>query len=189
MNNEDLLKTIWFIVFSFVIICLTLILFISPVSAGYNITSNVTNTKISYYLDTPLKTNDSAYFNGELLDYPIDDEIVISGLDSGREYELRIYENETGNIYTHYTSTLGFNFSESFAEYAVLGILFLSLIVCLFVPYSGIVIVLLAFFNVISAARAGEHDGVIIGIYILIIISAMSIEIARDEIREKINLR
>ena len=189
MNNGELLRTIWFVTLVIIVICLISILFISPVSAGYNITSNTTNTKISYYLDIPLKTNDSAYFNGELLDYPIDNEIVISGLDAGREYELRIYENETGSIYTHYTSTLGFNFSESFAEYAVLGILFLSLIVCLFIPYSGIIIVLLAFFNLISAAQAGEHDGVIIGIYTLIIISAIGIEIGRNEIREKINLR
>jgi hypothetical protein len=169
-----------------VIVCLILLL--SGTVSALNITSDVTDTSITYYFDPPRIQDypELVYFNNEKIETPIDDSLKITGLTPNTEYVLVVMYESThplspNEYYKHSTVTLPseqLQLTDVVLEYGyILTILLVLLAIYMArLPFGGFIPLFMSLIGVIHYVKyEGDDKLILISYLILMIISAYTI--------------
>jgi len=170
------------------ILSLIVMTFISIVSVNaYNISYTSTNNNIIINITPPLAANTSLYFDNDLINYKISNQLIISNLDSESNHVLTIFDNDTQSSESYIVSTGGFSYEVFLSNFGPIIVLLLMLFIVLYIPLTGYIHLLfcmLMFWQYLES----ETETYIMMIYILIAIIGILCEVYRQQIRRMLRL-
>jgi len=162
------------------LITLTLLLFlITSVSASYIVTTNVTDYSISYSFTPNIDKQAEIYFDNELLNFWVEDELTMCGLEPNTCYRLTIQELPDTTQHIH-TLTLEEAVPPFYAKYGILGLFLLIvalIIISAKIEYTGYIAILLSTigFMYIQKTNPEFYTALIFGVLMIISILAVTI--------------
>ena len=157
------------------LISIILSLIIIPVTATYNITTNITDHSIVYHFTPDLNKNDNIFFDNEQIKFWPKDELIMCGLEPLTCYRLTI-QNLPDSSQHIQTYTLPCTKKPFYAQYGIIGLfilIFTLIAISAKIPYTGYIAVLLSVVGFIYVMKQEPEFFTAIIFAILIFISTL----------------
>jgi hypothetical protein len=138
------------------IFLILLIFFISiiPVSADTIINTNTTSDSIEYTFDSELTTDDTVYFNNEIIDTPITDKLIINNLNPNTDYMLIIkFADNTTQSETTKTEIFKEEFYYTYGFIGLIAIIIIFMILAIKFPVMGFIGIMLSSAGIALCAK------------------------------------